>query len=200
MTKNEEAKLSKLNIYPVVKYAGSGKDTLRQVSEPVTVFDDDLKQLVEILANTVYFYDAVGISAIQVGIPKRVFVIRFSKDSYTAFINPEVFGVSEEVVSDQEGCLSFPTVLTPISRAKEVSVKYQDLSGEYHELKLEGLHARCLLHEVDHLNGVLFTDLVSNLKRDIIFKKMAKLEKTRRLHNDELYIKSLEANMAKGGD
>jgi peptide deformylase len=197
MTKNEEIKLSELNVYPVVKYDTKGKLTLRKVSEPVTVFDQELKKLVDLMANTCYFYDAVGISAIQVGVPKRVCVVRFSKEEYTVFVNPEVIEVSDEFEEDVEGCLSFPTVSLNIKRSGRVKIKFFTVNGDGQEAEFVGIHARCLLHELDHLNGKLFIDHVSNLKKDLAIKKMVKLEKSKRMYYDEYKIKDLESKLIK---
>lgn len=197
MENEEELKeKAKSKLDRVVKYTKLEKQTLLQKSEPVTEFDDELQDLVDRLAASMYFYEAMGISAIQIGIPKRVFLIKASKDSFAAFVNPEIVSLGEEYDTQMEGCLSFPEVFVPVKRPTSVNVKFSDVHGEEQSLILEGIQARCYLHEFDHLSGITFLSHVSKLKQDLIFSKMRKIERTGKIRRDELTIQYIEAMAA----
>jgi peptide deformylase len=154
---------------------------LRQKSKPVTGIDAATRKLVEDMFETMYEAPGIGLAAIQVGVPVRLVVMDLSKKETEAeprvFINPEIISSSEEKSIYEEGCLSIPDVHEDVERPARVKVKYLDLEGKTHEEDAEGLFATCIQHEVDHLNGVLFIDHISKLKRDRIIKKFIKAAK-----------------------
>ena len=154
---------------------------LRLVSKPVAKITDDVRTLVADMFETMYEAPGIGLAAIQVGVPSRVVVMDLSKRDTTAepkvFINPEITWSSEEKSPYEEGCLSIPEIHEDVERPARVKVKYLDLDGNSHQEDAEGLFATCIQHEVDHLNGVLFIDHISKLKRDRIIKKFIKAAK-----------------------
>ncbi len=154
---------------------------LRLVSEPVKSIDGEVQKLVDDMFETMYDAPGVGLAAIQVGVPKRVVTADLAKKdeprSPQVFINPEVVSRSEELSTYEEGCLSIPEIHEDVERPAQVRVRYLDRDGKPHEVEAEGLLATCLQHEIDHLNGVLFIDHVSKLKRDRIVKKFTKAAK-----------------------
>jgi peptide deformylase len=155
---------------------------LRLVSEPVKRIDASLRKLVEDMFETLYGAPGIGLAGIQVGVAKRVIIMDLSKKDDTrkpeVFINPEITWASEEKSSYEEGCLSIPEYYEEVERPAVVKVKYLDLDGKAREVEAGGLLATCLQHEIDHLNGILFIDHISKLKRDRITKKFAKAAKT----------------------
>jgi peptide deformylase len=155
---------------------------LRLVSEPVKRIDASLRKLVEDMFETLYAAPGIGLAGIQVGVAKRVIIMDLSKKDDTrkpeVFINPEITWASEEKSSYEEGCLSIPEYYEEVERPAVVKVKYLDLEGKAREVEASGLLATCLQHEIDHLNGILFIDHISKLKRDRITKKFAKAAKT----------------------
>jgi peptide deformylase len=154
---------------------------LRLVSEPVKKFDRDIRQLVDDMFETMYEAPGIGLAAIQVGVPRRVITMDLSKDEDPqeprVFINPELLWTSDETATYEEGCLSIPEYYEEVTRPALVRVKYLDLDGKGQVLEANGLLATCLQHEIDHLNGVLFIDHISKLKRDRVIKKYAKAAK-----------------------
>jgi peptide deformylase len=154
---------------------------LRLKSKPVTGIDGATRKLVEDMFETMYQAPGIGLAAIQVGVPLRLVVMDLSKKENEAeprvFVNPEIVSPSEEKSIYEEGCLSIPDVHEDVERPARVKVKYLDLDGKAHEEDAEGLFATCIQHEVDHLNGVLFIDHLSKLKRDRIIKKFVKAAK-----------------------
>jgi peptide deformylase len=154
---------------------------LRLVSEPVKKITADIRKLVEDMFETMYDAPGVGLAAIQVGTPKRVVTIDVAKKDEPknpqVFINPEIVSSSDEKSVHEEGCLSIPEIYDDVERPAQVKVKYLDLEGEPQEIEANGLLATCLQHEIDHLNGVLFIDHLSKLKRDRITKKFVKAAK-----------------------
>jgi peptide deformylase len=154
---------------------------LRQKSEPVKKVDSSIKKLVDDMFETMYAAPGIGLAAIQVGVAKRVVTMDLSKKEGAqkpqVFVNPEIVWSSEETATNEEGCLSIPEYYEQVKRAAQVTVKYLDLDGKPHEIKANGLLATCLQHEIDHLNGVLFIDHISKLKRDRVIKKFAKAAK-----------------------
>jgi peptide deformylase len=154
---------------------------LRRISEPVGKITAEIKKLVEDMFETMYDAPGIGLAAVQVGVLKRVVTMDLSKKEGATepkvFINPEIVWRSEEQSTYEEGCLSIPEVHEDVERPARVKVKYLDLEGKAHEEEAEGLFATCIQHEVDHLNGVLFIDYISKLKRDRITKKFAKAAK-----------------------
>jgi peptide deformylase len=155
---------------------------LRQVSEPVKQIDAGIKKLVDELFETMYDAPGIGLAAIQIGIPKRVITLDLSKKEDNqepqVFINPEIVWTSDETAKYEEGCLSIPDYYEEVERPAEVKVKYLDRDGKPREIAAKGLLATCLQHEIDHINGVLFIDHLSKLKRDRVIKKFAKAAKT----------------------
>jgi peptide deformylase len=154
---------------------------LRLKSEPVTAIDKSLRALVDDMFETMYAAPGIGLAAIQVGVPQRVVTMDLAKKDEPkapqVFINPEVTWKGDERSVYEEGCLSIPEVHEDVERPAKVRVKYLDLDGKPHEDEAEGLYATCIQHEVDHLNGKLFIDHISKLKRDRIVKKFAKAAK-----------------------
>src|SRR5262249_23741493 len=151
---------------------------LRQVSEPVKKNDSEIRTLVDEMFESMYDAPGIGLAAIQVGTPKRVVTMDLAKKEAPkapqVFINPEILWVSEEKATYEEGCLSIPEFYDEVERPAQVKVKYLDLEGKPHEVEANGLLATCLQHEIDHLNGVLFIDHLSKLKRDRVLKKFTK--------------------------
>jgi peptide deformylase len=154
---------------------------LRSVSKPVVAIGDEIRTLVADMFETMYEAPGIGLAAIQVGVPSRVIVMDLSKREAEAeprvFINPEITWSSEEKSLYEEGCLSIPDVHEDVERPARVKIRYLDLEGKPHEEDAEGLFATCIQHEVDHVNGVLFVDHISKLKRERIIKKFTKAAK-----------------------
>jgi len=154
---------------------------LRQVSDPVKKIDASLRKLVADMFETMYDAPGIGLAAIQIGTSKRVVTMDLAKKEEAktpqVFINPEVTWSSTERATYEEGCLSIPEVYSDVERPAQVKVKYLDLEGELLEVEANGLLATCLQHEIDHLNGILFIDHLSKLKRDRIVKKFSKAAK-----------------------
>jgi peptide deformylase len=155
---------------------------LRLKSEPVKKIDAGIRKLVEDMFETMYDAPGIGLAAIQVGTPKRVVTMDLSKKEDEekkpqVFINPEILWKSEDTATYEEGCLSIPEFYADVERPAQVKVKYLDVEGKAHEIDAHGLLATCLQHEIDHLNGVLFIDHLSKLKRDRVVKKFTKVAK-----------------------
>jgi peptide deformylase len=154
---------------------------LRLVSEPVKGIDAGIRALVDDMFETMYAAPGIGLAGIQIGAAKRVVTMDLSKkeDAHKplVFINPEITWASEEKTTHEEGCLSIPEYYEEVERPIEVKVKYLDLEGKTHEIAANGLFATCLQHEIDHINGVLFIDHISRLKRDRVIKKFIKAAK-----------------------
>jgi peptide deformylase len=174
---------------------------LKLISKPVENFDASLKTLVDDMFETMYAANGIGLAAIQVGEPLRVLVIDLQEpdpdaepevchgdhgESHThqpvkndprVFVNPEILDPDAELGSYQEGCLSVPEIYADVDRPKTCRVRWQDLEGNVHEEAMEGLLAICIQHEMDHLNGILFIDHLSRLKRNMALKKLDKLRK-----------------------
>ena len=154
---------------------------LRLVSKPVKTIDQEIRALVDDLFETMYHAPGIGLAAIQVGVPSRVFTMDLSKkegpQEPRIFINPEILWKSDATATYEEGCLSIPEIYEDVERSSQVRIKYLDLDGKEQELEANGLLATCTQHEIDHLNGVLFIDHISRLKRSRIIKKFAKAAK-----------------------
>jgi len=154
---------------------------LRLVSKPVAKIDSATRKLVEDMFETMYDAPGIGLAAIQVGEPKRIVTLDLAKKddprNPQAFINPELVWESKEIGTHEEGCLSIPEYYEEVERPAEVKVRYLDLDGKPREIEANGLLATCLQHEIDHLNGVLFIDHISKLKRDRVIKKFTKAAK-----------------------
>ncbi|MCJ8157335.1 peptide deformylase [Sphingomonas sp. LaA6.9] len=156
---------------------------LRTISKPVDKVDDELRALIDDMFETMYDAPGIGLAAIQVGVPKRVLVIDLQEPEEEGgpavrkplvFINPELFDPSEEMAVYSEGCLSVPDQYADVIRPAEISARWLDYDGKPHEERLDGLLATCIQHEMDHLEGILFIDHLSKLKKDMILKKIAK--------------------------
>jgi len=154
---------------------------LRAVSKPVARIDADIKTLVADMFETMYDAPGVGLAAVQIGVPKRVVTIDATRGEEEkkpiALINPEILWTSEEKSIIEEGCLSIPEFIDEVERPERIKARFTNLKGETVEVEAEGLFARVLQHEIDHLNGVLFIDHLSKLKRDRVTKKFAKAAK-----------------------
>ena len=174
---------------------------LKTVSTPVETFDDELKTLVADMFETMYDAPGIGLAAIQVGVPLRVLVIDLQPDDPDAepevctahgghhhthqptkkeprvFINPEILNPSEDLSFYQEGCLSVPEIFADVERPTTIRARWQDLDGKVHEEDMDGLMATCLQHEMDHLEGILFIDHLSRLKRSMALKKLEKMRR-----------------------
>ena len=154
---------------------------LRLLSKPVAKIDAATKQLVEDMFDTMYDAPGIGLAAIQIGEPRRIVTMDLAKKDESrepqVFINPELISKSGDKNVHEEGCLSIPEYYEEVERPASVKVRYLDLDGKQHEIAAEGLLATCIQHEIDHLNGVLFVDYLSKLKRDRVLKKFAKAAK-----------------------
>jgi peptide deformylase len=153
---------------------------LRQVSKNVEKVDDELRKLMDDMLETMYAAPGIGLAAIQVGVPKRVIVIDLSKEDEKKlfyFVNPIIITKSENNSTYEEGCLSVPGQFAEVDRPDQCHVNYLDYNGQKKELKAEGLLATCIQHEMDHLEGILFIDYLSKLKRNFIVKKLSKQKK-----------------------
>ena len=154
---------------------------LRKKSKTLEKVDDELRKLLDDMLETMYSAPGIGLAAVQVGILKRLIVIDISKDKEKKnpffLINPEIIYKSKNSSIHEEGCLSLPGYFAEIERPAECQVKYIDYHGEKKEIKASGLLSTCIQHEIDHLDGVLFIDYLSKLKRDMIVKKLVKQKK-----------------------
>lgn len=174
---------------------------LKEVSKPVEKFDDELKTLVADMFETMYDAPGIGLAAIQLGVPLRVLVIDLQPDDEDAepevctahgdhhhthqpvkrepqvFINPEILDPSEDQSIYNEGCLSLPDIYAEVERPATIRARWQDIDGKVHEAAMDGLMATCLQHEMDHLEGIVFIDHLSRLKRQMALKKLEKLRK-----------------------
>jgi peptide deformylase len=154
---------------------------LKLVSEPVGPITAEIRTLVSDMLETMYDAPGVGLAAIQVGVSKRIVTIDTSKDENAreprVFLDPEIVWSSEEKRVYNEGCLSIPEYYAEVERPDRVRVRFRDLDGKEREIEADGLLATCLQHEIDHLNGVLFIDHLSKLKRDRVLKKFTKAAK-----------------------
>jgi peptide deformylase len=161
----------------VVKWPNPILDT---PADPVTVFDEDLKKLISNMFETMYAAPGVGLAAVQVGVSKRLFVMDCSggkdPEQRVALINPMVIA-SEGDQNGEEGCLSFPGIFTPVERSLRAVVRAQDVNGKEFEIDANELTARCMLHETDHCDGIVFLDKMSSLKRELVKRKIRKLQK-----------------------
>ncbi|AOW23727.1 peptide deformylase [Sphingomonas melonis TY] len=156
---------------------------LRLISKPVESITDETRAFVQDMIDTMYAAHGIGLAAIQVGVDQRILVIDLQEEkdeddkpikAPKAYINPEVLSVSDETSTYNEGCLSIPEQYADVQRPASCRVRWQDETGAAHEEELTGLLATCMQHEIDHLNGVLFIDHISRLKRDMVLKKLAK--------------------------
>ena len=156
---------------------------LRQVSKPVDKVTKDEQSVMDDMLETMYAANGIGLAAIQIGIPKRIIVMDISKDKNKKepryFVNPVIKNKDRLKSTYEEGCLSVPNQFAEIDRPKNCDVEHLDYKGEKKLLKAEGLLATCIQHEMDHLEGILFIDYLSKLKKNIIIKKLSKMKSTR---------------------
>ena len=156
---------------------------LRQVSEPVDSVGDSEKQLMDDMLETMYAAKGIGLAAIQIGVPKRIIVIDISKDDQKKepryFVNPVIKKKDPLKATYEEGCLSVPNQFAEINRPSKCEVEYLDYNGEKKILNAEGILATCIQHEMDHLEGILFIDYLSKLKKSMIIKKLSKSKSER---------------------
>ena len=158
---------------------------LRQTSKPVSGVDSNVRKIFDDMLETMYAAPGIGLAAVQIGVPQRLVVIDLSKDGEERkplfMANPEIVSASEAVSDYEEGCLSIPEFYEMVTRSSEVRVHYLDNHGEAREILATGILATCIQHEIDHLNGVLFIDYISKLKRDRVVKKFTKAQKLGKL-------------------
>ncbi|WP_321397129.1 peptide deformylase [Emcibacter sp.] len=152
---------------------------LKFTSEPVEKVDDELRAFMDDMLDTMYDAPGIGLAAIQVGRPIRVLVIDLAHDDEDPapqyFINPDIYWTSEEIGVYNEGCLSVPEQYAEVERPAECKVRFLDYDGNEQDIHCTGLLATCIQHEMDHLNGILFVDHLSKLKRDMIVKRVKKM-------------------------
>jgi len=162
----------------IVKYP---EPVLHRVGKPVERFDDELKKLVADMFETMYAAKGVGLAAPQVNVSQRLFVMdvpdEAGKSNQVVAVNPEVVFVEGEQIGD-EGCLSFPSIYVPIQRNQRAVLRAQDAAGDWFELDGEDLTARCILHETDHCDGIVFLNRMTTLKREMAKRKIKRLQKT----------------------
>ncbi len=169
-----------MTLHPILLIPDS---KLRQIAKPVIDFDDDLHKLLDDMLATMYNAPGIGLAGPQIGVMKRIFVMDLkTREDKTGgepikIINPEIIDASDETVTQQEGCLSIPSVFADVNRPAWVKVQYFDENGQEQIIEGDGLLAACLQHEIDHLNGKLFIDYLSPLKRSMLIKKYNKLQK-----------------------
>jgi len=168
-------------IRPILRY---GDQVLHEPALPVEVVTPDIDRLVEDMIETMYAAPGIGLAAIQVGEPRRLIVLDVAqREDETAdrdpivMINPEILTVSDEAIVREEGCLSIPEYYAEVERPAELRVRFLDRDGKSHEIEAKGVLATCIQHEVDHLNGKLFIDYLSKLKRDMVIKRFTKQAK-----------------------
>jgi peptide deformylase len=171
--------LDAMTVKPIIKLPD--EKSLRQVSAPVKTVDAEARALFDDMLETMYDAPGIGLAAIQIGEPRRMLVIDLSKENEERtplfFANPEIVWSSSDKSDYEEGCLSIPDFYEMVERPKEIKLRYLDRQGEAQEMHAAGLLATCLQHEIDHLNGVLFIDYISKLKRDRVIKKFQKAQK-----------------------
>ena len=151
---------------------------LRQISQPVDCVGENEQKLMDDMIETMYAANGIGLAAIQIGLPKRIIVMDISKDKKNKtpmyFVNPIILNKAIEQSTYEEGCLSVPNQFAEIDRPNKCEIEYLDYNGEKKLLKVEGLLATCIQHEIDHLEGILFIDYLSKLKKSMIIKKLSK--------------------------
>ena len=154
---------------------------LRQVSHNIDKVDSETRKLMDDMLETMYSAPGIGLAAIQIGVPKRVIVIDLSKEEEKTplyFVNPKIIIKSKNNSTYEEGCLSVPGQFAEVDRPDQCHVDYLDYQGHPQQLKAKGLLATCIQHEIDHLEGILFIDYLSKMKKSFIIKKLSKQKKT----------------------
>ncbi|MCV6547011.1 MAG: peptide deformylase [Cohaesibacter sp.] len=159
---------------------------LREQSAPVERIDDDLRRLVENMFETMYHAPGIGLAGIQVGVTRRIFTVDCAREGEDkapiCMINPQIVWQSDELSVYDEGCLSIPDFYAEVERPAEINIQYMDQFGKEQQLQCDGLLATCVQHEFDHLNGALFIDYLSKLRRDRVIKKFTKLARQKEKH------------------
>ena len=154
---------------------------LKAVSTPVEKVDAEIRKLAEDMADSMYAAEGIGLAAVQIGVAKRVIVMdldqKDGKKDWRVFINPKITWASEEMAVFEEGCLSVPEIWDDVERPARITCEYLDRDGNKQTLEADGMLATCLQHEMDHLNGVLFIDHLSRLKKSMALKKLTKAKK-----------------------
>jgi peptide deformylase len=158
---------------------------LKAVSAPVAKVDAEIRKLAEDMADSMYAAEGIGLAAVQIGVAKRVIVMdldqkdgqKTNKKDWRVFINPKILWASDEMATFEEGCLSVPEIWDDVERPARIKAEYLDLDGKRVEIEADGMLATCLQHEMDHLEGVLFIDHFSRLKRSMALKKLTKAKK-----------------------
>lgn len=154
---------------------------LKAVSEEIVAVDADIRALADDMLESMYAADGIGLAAIQIGVPRRVLVMdlvrKDGKNEPRVFVNPNILWTSDETALCQEGCLSVPDIWEEVERPAQIRAEYLDRDGRLHNVEAEGLLATCLQHEIDHLEGILFVDHLSRLKRSMALKKLAKAQR-----------------------
>lgn len=154
---------------------------LKAVSTPVERVDDEIRKLIDDMIESMYAADGIGLAAVQIGVPKRVIVMdldqKDGKKNPRVFVNPKILWASDELATFEEGCLSVPEIWEEVERPAHIRAEYLDRQGKLQTLEADGLLATCLQHEMDHLEGVLFIDHISRLKRSIALRKLAKAKR-----------------------
>jgi|SRR5271154_6543987 len=159
---------------------------LKAVSAPVKKVDGEIRKLAEDMADSMYAADGIGLAAVQVGVAKRIIVMdlnqkegdqKAGKKDWRVFINPKILWASDEKAVYEEGCLSVPEIYDDVERPARIRCEYLDLDGKRVEIEADGMLATCLQHEMDHLEGILFIDHLSRLKRAMLLKKLTKAKK-----------------------
>ena len=157
-------------------------EMLREKSLPVEKVDSNLQELMDDMLETMYKAPGIGLAAIQIGVPKRVIVMdidqKEGQKNPIFFVNPEIIEKSKQNLTYEEGCLSVPGQFAEIDRPNKCNIKYLDYYGQAKEIKAEGMLATCIQHEIDHLEGILFIDYLSHLKKSLIVKKLSKQKKS----------------------
>ena len=158
---------------------------LRKISEPVKKVGEEERRLMDDMLDTMYAAPGIGLAAVQIGVPKRIIVMDISRDENKKepmyFINPVIKNINEEKAKYEEGCLSVPDQFAEIERPNTCEVEYLDYNGKKQILKADGLLATCIQHEMDHLEGILFIDYLSKLKKSMIIKKLSKIKVNREI-------------------
>ena len=158
---------------------------LRQISKSVESVGDEERRLMDDMLDTMYAAPGIGLAAIQIGVPKRIIVMDISRDEDKKepryFVNPVIKNKNNETSKYEEGCLSVPDQFAEIERPNECEVEYLDYDGKKQLLKADGLLATCIQHEMDHLDGILFIDYLSKLKKSMIIKKLSKIKVNRKI-------------------
>jgi len=154
---------------------------LKAVSQAISVVDGDVRRLADEMLESMYAADGIGLAAIQIGVPRRVLVMDLARkdgnNEPRVFINPKIIWSSEETAVCEEGCLSVPEVWEEVERPAQIRAEFLDREGALQTLEAEGLLATCLQHEIDHLEGILFVDHLSRLKRSMALKRLAKAQR-----------------------